>query len=148
MAQAKAIKFGSQFLQIGDGADPEVFAAPCVLTTLGFTPNISVTDTEIPDCDDPDLPVWIETEVSSNQITISGSGILDADYLASWQAWWFTDNGAAKNCRWQRNVGTAAAGYFEGPAVLKSYSESGERTGRWTVDIEIAFSGKPEWNTV
>ena len=145
MALAKSIRFGSQRVLLGDRGDPETFTSPCGLTTLGFSPNISLTDTPIPDCDDPDLPVWIESEVNSNQIRITGSGILDADALTVWQGWYFTNDGAARNVRWARNLGTAAAGHFEGPAVLASYSESGERTGRWQVDIEIAFSGKPTW---
>ena len=73
LALAKTIRFGQQVLLLGDRATPtETFAAPCVLTTLGFSTNISLVDTTVPDCDDPDLSAWIESETSTQQLRITG----------------------------------------------------------------------------
>lgn len=138
MAQAVSIKFGRQAILVGDGADPEVFGAPCGITSLSRNTNPSSTDTVEPDCDDVDAMAWTKTDIHTKQMRVSGSGLLDENYLPTWDQW--DMDGSEKNVRWKR-----PGGYYEGPAVLVSYSENGERGGRWNVDFEIAFNGKPVW---
>src|SRR5690606_33512417 len=58
MAPPKTAAWYKMLIQVGDGADPEVFSAPCGLTTRGLNFSAETSDTTVPDCDDPSLPSW------------------------------------------------------------------------------------------
>jgi hypothetical protein len=142
MAQAKTIKFGKTAILLGDDESDEEFAAPCGLTSLTMTVNVETNTTNVPDCDDPDLPAWLETDIVSQQMVLAGSGVLDKDAMQSWQDWFMEGN--ERNVRWFRNLTAGeGGGYFQAPAILTQYEESGERGGRWNVSIGIALNGKP-----
>lgn len=154
MAQATTIRFGDQALLIGNGATPEVFLAPCGLTTLNKVTNIQTVTTDVPDCDDPDLPSYLEIDPVSKQIVISGSGVLAQEALPMWDAW---DRGVDlqnnplpdlyKNVRWYRNLLAAnGGGYLEGPALLTRYEENAASKQRYLVNIAVTFNGKPTWH--
>ena len=144
MAQAKTIRFAGQLLMLGDGGDPETFAAPCGFTSLNLTVNIETNSTNVPDCTDPDLPAWLESDEVSKQMTAGGSGVIDRDAIQIWRDWLMT--GGEKNVRWFTS-GTAAdgGGYWEAPAILSTYEETGERGQRWQLNIGLTLNGKPTW---
>lgn len=144
MAQAKTLKFANQVLMLGDGATPEEFAAPCGFTTLSLTVNIETNTTNIPDCEDPDLPAWLASDEVSKQMVVGGSGVLDTDAIQMWRDWLM--EGGEKNVRWVTS-GTAAngGGYYEAPGILTQYEETGERGQRWQLATQITLNGKPEW---
>lgn len=155
MAQGTSIKFGQQALLIGNGATPEVFVAPCGITSLTKVTNFNTTTTEVPDCDDPDLPSWLTIDPVSKQMVLSGSGVLTVEYLRYWDAW---DNDRDpdtnallpdlfKTVRWYRNLtGANGGGYYAGPALLTRFEEAGANKGRYQVTFSITFDGKPIWN--
>ena len=148
MAQAQSIRFGKQALLLGNGATPtEVFSAPCGFEQLTMTVNVATNDTNIPDCDDPDLVAWLETETVSKQMRLSGSGLLDQSALTTWQAWWFGDV-ELKNVRWFRDLTSPNRGYFQAPAVLTNWQEQGQRGQKWQASVEIAMNGKPTWTAL
>lgn len=142
MAAAKTVKFGSQILVIGNGATPEVFTSPCGLTSLNLDFNIETNDTNAPDCTNPDLPSWLITDVVSQQMVISGEGILDTDALQVWNAWILS--GGEKNIRWIiAGTGANGGGYWSAPGILSTFGLSGERGSRWQQSIEIRLNGQP-----
>lgn len=154
MAQGTTIKYGQQALLIGNGAVPEVFVAPCGLTSLNKVTNINTTTTEVPDCDDPDLSSWLEIDPVSKQMVLSGSGVLTVEYLKYWDSWdgeRDPNSGAPladlfKNVRWYRNIlGANGGGYYQGPGLLTRFEEAGANKGRYQVTFSITFSGKPLW---
>lgn len=144
MAQAKSIRFAGQLLMLGDGESPEVFAAPCGFTSLNLTVNIETNSTNVPDCTDPDLPAWLESDEVSKQMQIGGNGVLDRDSMKIWREWLMS--GGEKNVRWF-TAGTAAenGGHWEAPAILSTYEETGERGQRWQINIGLTLNGKPTW---
>lgn len=144
MAQAKTLKFADQLLRLGDGASAETFAAPCGFTSLNLTVNIETNTTNIPDCDDPDLPAWLISDEVSKQMVLGGSGVLDTDAMQTWRDWLLA--GGEKNIQWF-TAGTAAegGGTYDAPGILTTYEETGERGARWQVNVEIALNGKPTW---
>lgn len=145
MAQAKTLKFNQQLLMIGDGADPtEGFTAPCGFESLNLSVNIETSTTNIPDCDDPDLPAWLASDEVSKQMVISGEGVLDTDANQMWREWLLA--GGEKNIRWLTK-GTLAngGGYWEAPAILSTYEEAGQRGQRWANNIGLTVNGKPTW---
>lgn len=145
MAQAKTLKFSNQLIMLGDGATPtEAFAAPCGFTTLSMTVNIEVSSTNVPDCDDPDLPAWLESDEVSKQMALSGDGVLDRDAMQIWREWLLA--GGEKNVRWFTSGAAAdGGGYYEAPAILSQYQETGQRGQRWNISIGLTLNGKPTW---
>lgn len=145
MAQVKSLKFAEQVLMLGDGATPsELFAAPCGFESLTLTVNIETNTTNLPDCDDPDLPAWLVSDEVSKQMVVAGNGTLDTDSMQLWREWLLA--GGEKNVRWVTS-GTAAngGGYFSAPAILTTFEESGERGQRWQSSIAVTLNGKPVW---
>lgn len=145
MAQAKTIKFADQLMMIGDGAVPEVFAAPCGFTTLTLTVNIATNDTNVPDCNDPSLPAWLVSDEVSKQMVLSGDGVLDTDAFQIWRAWLLA--GGEKNIRWfTTGVAANGGGWFSAPGIMSTYSENGQRGQRWNLSAAVTLNGKPTWS--
>ena len=145
MAQAKTLKFNDQLMLIGNGATPtEVFTAPCGFESLNMTVNIEVNTTNVPDCDDPDLPAWLQSDEVSKQMVLSGEGVLDTTANKMWRDWLL--EGGERNVRWLTK-GTAAngGGHFQGPGILTTYEEVGQRGNRWNQNIAVTLNGKPFW---
>jgi hypothetical protein len=144
MALAKTLRFAEQVLLMGDGGTPEAFTAPCGFTTLNLTVNIETSTTNIPDCEDPDLPSWLASDEVSKQMVLSGEGVLDTDAMQDWRDWLL--EGGEKNFRW-RTSGTAGngGGYWSAPGILSAYTEGGQRGQRWAQTIGITLNGKPTW---
>jgi len=77
---------GEQILvQIGDGADPEVFAHDCLINTgrsINLTAN--VTEQSIPNCLDPSQPDKVVRRVDSTDSNIAGDGKLHSSSTLPW----------------------------------------------------------------
>ena len=147
MAQALTVRFGEQMLLIGDGADPEVFSAPCGITSLTKSTSTNTSDVDIPDCDDPDLVVWLGIDEVSKRMTLTFSGTIAQQSLALWQEWEL--DGGLRNVRWMRNLtDLALRGYLAGPALLTEFEETAEGRGRYTFTGTIIFDGKPVWTAL
>ena len=149
MAQATTIKFGKCMLLLGDGESSETFAAPCGVQELTMTVNIETSNVNLPDCDDPDLASWLQTDIVSKQMTISGNGVLDTAAMQTWQNWWLSDlPSEERNVRWYRDLTAGqGGGYFLAPAVLTNYEETGQRGQRWTNSFAIALNGRPTFTS-
>lgn len=144
MAQIQSIKFGEQMLLIGDGADPEVFSAPCGINSLTKSTSTNTSDVDLPDCDDPDLVVWLGIDEVSKRMTLTFSGTIAQQALAMWQEWEL--DGGTRNVRWMRNLTNPdLRGYLGGPALLTEFEETSEARGRYTFTGTIIFDGKPVW---
>lgn len=146
MAQARTIRFGEGAILLGDGATTEVFTAICGFTELTLSMQINTEDTEVPDCDDPDAMVWVETDVRSQQLQLSGQGVLDKTALhGTWEPWALgADAGKAKNVRWMWDLPTAdGGGYYQGPGILTNFEVTGQRGQKYQVNVTIVISGKP-----
>lgn len=143
MALAKTLRFGQQAILIGDGATPtENFDAPCGFTSLNLTVNIETNSSNVPDCDDPDLPSWLVSDEVSKQMVVGGSGVVDTDAMQVWRDWLL--DGGEKNIRWSTDgTGANGGGYFQAPGILSTYEETGERGQRWNTNIAITLNGKP-----
>lgn len=144
MAQTKPIKFGEQAILIGDGGSPEVFSAYCGITSLTKSTSTNTADIDLPDCDDPDLVVWLGVDEVSKRMTLSGSGTLAQQALAEWQTWDL--DGGLRNVRWMRNLtDLSLRGYLEAPGLLTEFTETSESRGRYTFTFTIILDGKPIW---
>lgn len=84
MAQPVTAKFGKMLIELGDDATPTVYAAPCGFTSKGATISKNLQEINIPDCQNPDDPIWVGRDVQSQSCTITGDGVAAAESVPDW----------------------------------------------------------------
>lgn len=139
MAQPTTATGSKLSIWLGDGASPEVFAAPCGLRTRGINFTGNANDEIIPDCDDPDAPAWVARTIQSLQAGIRGSGLLAKEALDSWQGFYF--GAASKNCRVIIDWGGGVNRRYDGGFVCTAFNVTGEQGSRIQVEIALDSDG-------
>src|SRR5262245_49603586 len=86
MTQPTTARFGKSRVLLGDDTVPPVFAAPCGFDSKGATISKNLSEVNIPDCEDPDAPIWVGRSVQSQSAVITGSGVAAAESLGDWDA--------------------------------------------------------------
>jgi len=144
MARPTTIK-GSKFLiQLGDGASPETFDAPCALTSKSINFSAASNEFNVPDCDDPDAATWTERVISALSAGVSGSGTLAMESLADWRTWFLS--ALEQNIRVIVDSDEGAgAGFFEMSAILSSFNLGANVGELATIEVEIASNGEVTW---
>lgn len=144
MARPTTIK-GSKFLiELGDGASPETFDAPCALTTKAINFTATTNDTNVPDCDDPDAATWTERVVAALSAGITGSGTLAMESLVTWRAWFLS--GLEKNIRVHIvDDNNVDPGYFAMSAVLTTFNLGANQGELATIEIGADSNGEVTW---
>jgi len=135
MTQAQTLKFGQFLVTIGNGAIPEVFAAPCGLNSRSFNRTAAANETNVPDCDAPDDPSWLERDIVSLSATISGAGVVADEDFDTWNSWF--ESGATKNVKI-----TLGARVWIGPYKCTKLNLSGQRGSRMTFDVTLDSDGE------
>lgn len=145
MAKPTTFPFKDLLILIGDGATPtEVFEAPCGLTTKSFELSANSNEVQVPDCDDPDAPAWIERVVATMTGTIAGNGVMAKESFPLWRDWAL--QGVTKNSRVQI-MGTAM-GYYAGAFILSKFGISADLGDKVKVDITMDSDGQIIWTAV
>src|SRR5262245_42004282 len=145
MAKPTTFPFKDLIILIGDGATPtEGFTAPCGLTTKNFELSANSNEVQVPDCDDPDAPAWIERVVATMTGDIAGNGVMAKESFTLWRDWAL--QGVTKNARVQI-VGTGM-GYYGGAFILSSFAISADLGDKVQVDIAMDSDGQITWTTV
>jgi hypothetical protein len=138
---------GKQLLvQIGDGADPEVFTADCLINTdRGLRLTSDTTSETISYCDEPDSPAWTEIDKNGLTATITGSGKLHTTSVEDWFDW-FTGNDA-KNCRVLLNGVSAGkgGGHWQGAFKLTEWEITGPEREKVTSSVTLVSHGPVTW---
>lgn len=140
MALPTTLKFGKLKIEIGDGAAPEVFTAPCGFTQKSFNRNKSLNEVQVPDCDDPDAPVVVSRDVASLSFAISGQGVLAGESVAMWDA--FYNSTASRNIKITEEFAAPIGNVvWTGKAHLESIELSGQVGNRVTANISLQGDG-------
>lgn len=143
MARPTTMKGSQLVLELGDGATPEVFTAPCALNTKGINFTATANEQSVPDCDTPDDPLWIDRVIQTLSASITGSGILALESYATWRTWFLS--GLARNVKVRFNVAAPNAGSYIGEYVLTTFNTTGNNGELATVEVEMQSSGEVEW---
>lgn len=144
MTKPTTLTFGKFLIKVGDGADPEVFSAPCGLTTKSFNQTASSQETVVPSCDQPDAPAYVERAIDALSAEISGSGVLAAESIDVWRD--FFESGESKNCRVYLDVPLADnGGYWQGAFVLTQFNVGAERGKKVSVEVTLQSDGEYTW---
>jgi TP901-1 family phage major tail protein len=143
MAQATTLPF-SAFKVMLETATPNTFAAPCGLTERSVTFSKETNDTTSIDCEDEDKPAYVDRDVVSLSVTISGEGVMARESLPLW--WSAFETTDPVNVRIEVS-GTAAqgGGYWSGAFHLTSFEPGATRGERATVSVELQSSGAVTW---
>lgn len=125
---------------LGDGASPEVFVAPCGLTSRGINFSADSNDTNVPDCDDPDAPAWVERVVRSLQAGVTGSGVLAKEAKTAWEGFFF--GGVSKNCRVVIDWGVGGTHRYDGAFICTGFNVTGALGEKINVEIALQSDGE------
>lgn len=138
MAAPTTLKSSRLLIRVGDGLSPEVFTAPCALTSKSFNMSAETNDFAIPDCDDPDAPVWTARAKSTISATISGSGLLAKEFQATYQA--LFEDTDPRNLQIVFDHDTSPVTY-SGQFLMSALNFGAEQGGFVTVEMTLVSSG-------
>lgn len=144
MAKPTTFSASKLYISMGDGADPEVFTAPCGLTSRGIAFSKETNDITVPDCDSPDDPAWTERGVRTLSAEVSGSGILAAEALPTW--WGAYASTESFNVRVGLNAPAADnGGYWAGRMHLTAFGVTGDLGDKVQVSATLINDGELTW---
>ncbi|ORE89744.1 phage tail tube protein [Aurantimonas sp. 22II-16-19i] len=138
MALASTTRFGSFVVMIGDGAEPEVFSAPCGFTSKSWTRTKNMNETEVPDCDDPDAPSHVERDITALTASISGSGVMAQESLPMWREFYASNNSKTVKIIFPESATevTVTQKYH-----LASFEVTAEKGSRAAVNVQLESDG-------
>jgi hypothetical protein len=142
MAKPTTYKGSLVAIYLEDPDYPGVYIKPCGLNnhSVQFTKNAE--EIEVPDCDDPEAPQWIERDVRSLDFSATGEGVLAAEALPTWWAAFNTTD--AINARiYIGALDDSTNGYYwAGQIHVNSFQVQGQTGQRATVSIGAVSSGE------
>lgn len=141
MTLANTAKFHETVVEL-ETDTPGTYAVICGITTRGVDRTSNMDSAEVPDCDDESLPLAVEKDVHSQEVTISGSGLYATQSAGVLMDWWYS--GATRNIRVHHvkaQVGDTE--YESGAAFLSKLSNQATKGNRTTADLSIEFDGVP-----
>lgn len=141
MAKPTVLPGTKLLILVGNGASPEVFSAPCGLTTTGIDFSASSNTTVIPDCDNPEGAAWEDKDINGLSAGVTGNGVMAVESFAVWNDWF--QGAAAKNI--QIKLDDAALGHWAGSFILTGLKFGGVRGNKVTVDVTMANNGPVPW---
>lgn len=143
MATAQTFRFSGLRVLLGDGADPQGFAAPCGFTERSFSRSKEMGESLVPNCTDEDEASFPERDVTSKSASISGTGVLDATALDTWEEFW--DSDISRDVRvelWREGV---KRGHWAGAFQLESLEVGATKGERVTIQASLQSDGAFAW---
>lgn len=127
---------------------PGSYIRPCGLNNHSATWTKGFTEVDVPPCDDPEMPAWIERGVTSLDFSANGSGILAAEAVDEW--WAAFNKTTSINARiYIGKIDDATNGrYWQGKVHVSSFEVTGERGGKAQTTVSIVSDGELTFNTV
>lgn len=140
MARAVTEKFEQMVLEISD--DGTTWSRICGLNDVTVTRTANIDEAEVPDCDDESLPLSIEKEVRSINVSASGEGVWSQQSAGTMLDWFYSSG--TKHCRiGNLNAAVGDTEYETGMALLSSVTNTRTKGQKVAASVEIAFDGTP-----
>jgi hypothetical protein len=139
MAPPTTAKFGKFRVLLGNGASPEVFAAPCGFTSKSLALTKNLTDVNLPDCDDPDAPAWVGRDVESLTASITGEGVMAAESAADWMDAFESTSSISVKVEIEFPLVTWT---YTGKMHISSMTLAAEQGGRVSNNVEMQSDGE------
>lgn len=141
MAQAVTLTFSKFRVLLGDGATPEIFDAPCGFNARALNQSKNLTEVDIPDCDNEDAPTWVGRDVRSMTWSVTGEGVLAADSVQDWEAFWASNTSKSVKIEMEFPAPTGLI-TKTGKAHLATYNVGANRGERATINVEMQGDGE------
>lgn len=146
MARPRTRRFGDfrVYIDTTPEANAPTFEMPCGFLSKSLEISATSGETEVPDCDDPDAPVWTERDVRALSARVSGQGVLAMESYATWRGM------LGKPGRLVRvefaDTAANGGGYWQGRAILNTLTHaSGNRGEKLTLNIDMSSDGEWVW---
>ena len=124
-----------------EGTPADTFVKPCGLTEHQATFSKNMNEVDVPDCDNPDLPAWIEREVSSLDFSASGSGVLAAEAVETWWDAFNTTEPINARIYIGKPDDVANGHYWAGQVHVSQFEVGGTRGERANVSVNVVSHG-------
>lgn len=142
MATAVTEKYEEMILEVELVASSGTYTPICGMIDVTITRTANVDTAEIPDCDDESLPLSIERQVRSIEVSVSASGVWAQSSQSDMKEWFYSS--ATKNVRIRDTKASVGDVSIEsGPALLTTLSNARTKGQKVTAEIEIQFDGTP-----
>jgi hypothetical protein len=132
-------RFGKFRVMLGAGDSPIVYSAPCGFTSKSMTLTKNLSDVSLPDCDDPDAPIWLGRDVRSCSVSIGGQGVAAADALPVWIAAFQSTDSIPIKIEIEYSSGTLTG---TGLAHIETLEFGAEQGGRVTLNPSLQSDGE------
>ena len=142
VSKATTEKFSELVLELETAPGSGTFARICGLIDAEVSRSANVDEAEVPDCDDENLPLEIEKEVRSVDVSVSGTGVWAQESHESLLDWFYS-SGAINIRIGNLNAAVGDTEYETGPALLTSLGQSRTKGQKVAASIEISFDGTP-----
>ena len=141
MAQPVTEKFEQMRLEVSE--DGTTWAMLCGLVGVTINRSAQFDTSEVPaDCADESLPLRVEREIRTIEVTVSADGVWEQNAHETILDWFYS--GASKQIRLGHlNAIVGNTQYESGPAILSSYNNQRTKGQKVTAAIEIQFDGTP-----
>lgn len=133
-------KRGLELLLYREEDTPGTWTFACGITSkqVPFTRNLS--ETTLPDCDDPTATPWVVREAISRSGQITGDGVMAMEFRAKFQADYDSDAGR----RWRAVI--VGEGYWQGLYQMAGFTPgAAEGDAHIKLSIDLQSSGAVAW---
>lgn len=142
MATAVTEKYEEMILEVEVTADSGTYTPICGLIDVTISRTANVDTAEVPDCDDESLPLSLEKQVRSVEVTISGTGVWARSSQSVLKEWFYSS--ATKNIRLRDTAAASGdVGTESGAALLTTLTNTRTKGQKVSAEIEIQFDGTP-----
>lgn len=115
------------------------YAAPCGFTTKSLVMTKNLQEVTIPDCDDPDAPLWIGRDTASLTSQITGEGVAAAESVPIWNDAWANVESVPTRVEIEFSTGMKV---FEGFYQVESLTFGAEQGGRVSLNVSMQSDGE------
>lgn len=142
MATAVTERYEEMILDVETTPGSGVYVPICGLIDVTISRSASVDNAEIPDCDDESLPLSVEKQVRSIEVTVSGTGVWARSSQNMLKDWFYS--AGTKNIRIRDTAASVGDTETEsGPALLTTLTNTRTKGQKVSAEIEIQFDGTP-----
>jgi hypothetical protein len=148
MARPTTYVGSSVALFLESSTTPGTYLRPCGLNnhTASFSKEFQTV--EVPDCDDPELPAWIERGVQSLDFSASGTGILAVEAVDEWWDAFNTTESINARIYIGKPDDATNGRYWQGKVHVSGFEVTGERGGKAQATVSIVSDGELTFHNV
>ena len=140
MANATTQKFEEMILETSE--DGTTWTRLCGLIDVTVSRSANMDTAEVPDCDDESLPLSLEKQVRSIEVSVSATGVWAQESQGTLKDWFYSS--ASKRVRISDTGAASGETEIESGFAYLTSLETGRTKGqKVSASIEIMFDGTP-----